>query len=126
MTKGGIALIVLAIIVVIVFIYSYNKSKNSTNTGANADTEKVCFDLPTSSDPSTFGPKYWAAFHTLAKDIPCAGCRGFAEKFVVYMHDIVNKKLGKKIYDQANFDYFNKAISMLNTGMDINTAFSTK
>lgn len=95
----------------------------STQNKKSSDIEKVCFNLPTTVDTSVFGPEYWNAFHTLASKIPCGGCRGFAEKFMVFFHDLVNVKTGAKIYDQANYNYFLSAISKLNSGVDFKTAF---
>jgi hypothetical protein len=89
-------LLLVAAVAIVVLIYKYvNKKNEATGT---------CFDLPTSSDPAVFGPKYWEAFHSLAHQIPCQACRGFAEKFIIFFHDVVNKKLGRPVYDQANYN----------------------
>lgn len=100
----GLGFLVLAGII----IYLYNKSKKEAAALASANsggTKRVCFDLPTSSVPADFGPAYWNAFQTIAADIPCEGCRTYAEKFISFFHDVVNRKVGKAVYDQANYDY---------------------
>lgn len=128
-TKYYIAGGVLLIIVIILIAY-YNKQKadekkiaDLEKQNANPTTEKVVFELPTSPDPSTFGPRYWEAFHTLSAKIPCTGCRAFAEKFVSYWHDLTNTKLKKPLYDAANYMYFNNAIAKLSNGVSIEDAF---
>lgn len=65
---------------------------------------KDCYNLPDSPEPAIFGPSYWFAFHDLTHRIPCPSCRTFAEKFMVFFHDVVNRKLEKKVYDQQNYD----------------------
>lgn len=88
-------------ILVILLIISHNKNK-----------EKVCYDLTKNPDPAVFGPQYWAAFHNLASRVPCGTCRGFAEKFMVFFHDVVNRKINHPIFDQKNYD---EMIVYLNT-----------
>lgn len=97
-----------ALFLVLVIIYFKNK-----------DTETVCYKLPNTTDPSKFGPDYWAAFHDLAHRVPCPGCRGFAEKFMVFFHDTVNLKTGKPIQDEQNFKQFTQLYCDLNAGKDV-------
>lgn len=103
---GKIVLIVLGVILALLGInYLINRNKQPQGT------QDINFRLPTSVDPSVFGPEYWKAFHTLAEKVPCGLCRGFAEKFIVFFHDTVNLKLGKKLHDPENYDKFTQLIS---------------
>lgn len=86
----------------VILIWYINKNKTIDSNGVQLD--KDCYLLPKSVDPLVFGPKYWAAFHDLTHKIPCAGCRDFAEKFMIFFHDFINVKLGKNIYDVQNFN----------------------
>lgn len=90
---GGILAIVL------IFIYARNK-------------ERVCYALPLNKDPKIFGPHYWSALHSIVERIPCGECRGFAEKFMVFFHDVINDKLSKPLYNSANYQ---EMITYLNT-----------
>lgn len=120
MEKNNIFIAVSIIVILGLLFFAYKKSK-----GVPVESlERQCFDLPTSVDPTVFGPKYWEAFHKLAAEVPCGGCRGFAEKFMVYFHDLVNLKTDKPIFDKATYEYFNKSIAKLNGGNDFKTAFN--
>lgn len=103
--KGGTVPILILLIIALILVISY------LNT-----TRVEVFALPRSSNPSVFGRHYWSAFHKLANDVPCAKCKGFAEKFMVFFHDTVNLKLGKPIFNQPNFDYFTQLFSDINAG----------
>lgn len=83
------------------------------------DSKTVCYDLPTTTNPEIFGPHYWAAFHDLGSRVPCPGCRGFAEKFLVFFHDTVNVKTGKPLYDKENFDQFTQMFCDIKEGKDV-------
>lgn len=106
-----IILLVIAIILLSALLYQQKRHESKTKT--------LCFDLPKTVDTTVFGPKYWSAFHTLAENIPCSGCRGFAEKFMVFFHDMVNKKLGKPLYDEKNFTFFTHLIADIDAGKDV-------
>lgn len=73
----------------------------------------VTYRLPKSKDTKVFGPEYWAAFHDLANRIPCDGCREDTNSFMVFWHDLVNIKTGKKVYDQKNFNEWIKRVDKL-------------
>lgn len=64
----------------------------------------TCYKLPTVSDPTKFGPYYWSAIHSIADRIPCSMCREDGKSLFVFAHDLVNLKLGKKIFNQENFN----------------------
>ena len=64
----------------------------------------VTLKLPNSVDAEVFGSKYWEAFHTLAKMIPCSICRKDAVPMMRFVHDIVNKKVGNPVFDKENHD----------------------
>lgn len=89
-------------------IYAYLRNKKEA--GEASPTERDCFSLPTTSNTEIFGPAYWKAFHQLAHQVPCSGCRDFAEKFMVFFHDMVNIKLSRPIYDQKNFDEMSELV----------------
>lgn len=95
--KKNIPYFILAaiLLIIVIFLFTANRKK---------ETEKVCYDLPLSADPKVFGPPYWASFHDLAHRVPCPECRSMAEEFMVFFHDVVNKKLAKPTYDQDNYD----------------------
>lgn len=112
-TQGILLAVGIAIIIAAYFIYqSWFK-----------DDDEKCFHLPKSPDPDVFGSAYWRAFHKLAADIPCSHCRGFAEQFMSFFHDLVNTKLGKPLYDANNYNYFLQSISKINGGQDFYTSF---
>lgn len=91
MNTKNILIGVLGLLVILLAV-SYFKNK-----------DKVCYVLPKTSDPKIFGPKYWAALHNITERIPCGSCRGFAEKFMVFFHDVVNAKLNRPLYDSSNY-----------------------
>lgn len=106
--KNQTLIILLIILVVAVVVYSmYQKNKR---------VETTCFELPLSRNPQVFGSQYWKTFHTLAHKVPCVFCREFAEKFMVFFHDVVNMKTGKPIHDQQNFDKFTQLFADINKG----------
>lgn len=96
----GITIIVLVVILAIL-IYRYHYSS--------------CFYLPDNSDPKVFGPSYWKALHSIVDRIPCPGCRSDAVPLMSFMHDIVNKKLDKPLWDEANFNTHVNQICKLKT-----------
>lgn len=91
MTTKNILIGVIALLVLILLI-SYFKNKG-----------KTCYELPENPNPTVFGPKYWAALHSMMSSIPCGTCRGFAEKFMIFFHDVINLKTNKPVYDPANY-----------------------
>lgn len=91
MTTKNILIGVIVLLAAII-LFSYMKNR-----------DKTCFLLPKNPDPTVFGPKYWEALHKMMGDIPCPICRGFAEKFMIFFHDTINKKLLKPVYNQANY-----------------------
>lgn len=112
MNTRNILIGVVILAIVLFFIYRNKQNK-----------DVVSYSLPRTPDPSVFGPKYWFALHDITGRIPCGYCRGFAEKFMVFMHDTVNKKLSKPLYDQENFNKFLIAYSSLADGGDFETSF---
>jgi len=59
-----------------------------------------CKDNPTSE---CWGPIIWSYLHGIVDAIPCPKCRSEGQKLMIFIHDIVNVKLGKEIYDKRNF-----------------------
>lgn len=94
-TKWWIVILVLAFIFVAIYLYN-NKI--------------LIFSLPRSKDKDVFGPPYWKSFETIAHNIPCPPCRQHGEQLVSFMHDVVNLKLGKPIYNKENFSRWKKYI----------------
>lgn len=64
----------------------------------------TCYTLPKNVDPNVFGPYYWKAFHDVADKIPCDLCRPYAQKFMIFFHDVINKKLGKPLFNETNYN----------------------
>lgn len=91
-TSNVILIAVLFLIIGIIISAWYIKSNN------------VCYDLPEHGSTSEWGPKYWAALSNIAHRVPCSLCRGEAEEMISFLHDRVNLKLDKKLYDEQNFD----------------------
>jgi len=64
--------------------------------------EETCGGLCTGFD----GSKIWRERMAQIKDpkkYECLTCQDEAEKQEIFTHDIVNAKLGKKIFDKSNF-----------------------
>lgn len=91
-TSNVVLIAVLFLIIGILVSAWYIKSKN------------VCYDLPEHGSTTEWGPKYWASLHSTVGKIPCSLCRGEAVEMVKFIHDRVNLKLEKKLYDEKNFD----------------------
>lgn len=72
------------------------------------------YELPLNPDTNVWGAKYWKAFHSIANRIPCSSCHDEAVSFVSFWHDVVNTKLGKKRYDEANFKQWTDKICEIN------------
>lgn len=56
--------------------------------------------------PDTCGPTMWFILHHMAeafRDTVCGECGGAAVAMMKFMHDGVNRKLGKPYYDEPNF-----------------------
>lgn len=70
----------------------------------------VIYSLPRTKDPEKFGPAYWKALHGIAEKIPCPPCRNDGTQLMAFMHDVVNLKLGKKIYNQENYSKWKKIV----------------
>lgn len=76
-------------------------------------SDYVVYKLPTNVGPDEFGKYYWNALHSTVERIPCSICRDEAVPLMKFMHDIVNKKLEKPIYDEKNFsEWINKVCEM--------------
>lgn len=95
-----------AVLLVAIIIFLNEKSKKQKES-------LTCYDLPTSVDPRIFGPSYWKSLHDVVHKIPCGVCRTFSEKFMIYFHDVINKKLKKPVYDQKNYDEIKQYLQSL-------------
>lgn len=82
----------------------YNEPTDTVTFKKKKDYDIVTFKLPSTIDATIFGPEYWKAFHTLAEMIPCSICRKDAVPMFRFVHDVVNKKLKKKLHDPENYD----------------------
>lgn len=108
---GLLIFIGLILIIATYFITEYLIDPSETVTiKPRRDYDIVTFKLPNSHDPDVFGPSYWKARHKLAEMTPCPGCRMDAVSHEKFFHDWVNKKTGKKIMYQENFDEWVKEI----------------
>lgn len=70
--------------------------------------------LPKDHNPNVFGPKYWFALHDIVDRIPCPSCREEAIPLMSFVHDFVNQKLKKPLYNPTNFYKHVSEISKLN------------
>ena len=52
------------------------------------------------------GSKVWEKRRKLIDEIDCESCNEEAHKLETFTHDIVNARLGKKVYDKENFHKF--------------------
>lgn len=84
--------------------------KKTVTIKPRKDYDIITLKLPNSIDTEVFGSKYWEAFHTLADMIPCSLCREDAVKMMVFVHDIVNKKIGHPVFDKQNYDKWIKKL----------------
>lgn len=115
MKTQNLLIILFAVAVAAMIIFIYNKKKQDALGSTKApDLETISYRLPTDVDPTIFGPKYWAAYHDLTSRIPCGTCREFAERFMIFFHDLVSLKLGKKLYDPVNFAEMSQLITTVN------------
>lgn len=53
--------------------------------------------------PDVCGSAWWGALHGVVSAINCSHCRGEAEKLMSALHDYVNWKLGKPLFNRRNF-----------------------
>jgi hypothetical protein len=82
----------------------FSEPSDTVKVKNKKDYDIVTFKLPNSIDADVFGPEYWKAYHKLTDMIPCSICRKDAVPMMRFVHDIVNKKLKKPIYDKENYD----------------------
>lgn len=61
---------------------------------------------PDEQPPSEWGPKKWRELEEWARSIPCLPCRDFGARAASAIHDVVNVKLGKPVYDPTNLRWF--------------------
>lgn len=95
------------------FKFVYEPSA-TVSVSKRPNNDIVTLKLPNTGDAEIFGPKYWEAFHALAARIPCSICRDGAIPLEIFKHDIVNLKLGKKVFDKANWDTMVAVVNELN------------
>lgn len=62
----------------------------------------VYYKLPKHGTPDEWGKYYWNALSTTAEKIPCGLCRGEAIEMISALHDTINFKLKKDLYDEDN------------------------
>lgn len=103
-----IGLLIFGAFVLILLTYlgteKYNEPTQPVTIKKRKDYDIVTFKLPNSIDAEIFGPEYWRAFHTLSEMIPCSICRNDAVPMFRFVHDVVNKKLKKPLFDKENYD----------------------
>jgi len=59
------------------------------------------------------GAKDWKKIDNVVNGIECESCRDEGKKLMSFAHDIVNAKLGKKIFDKKNFQTHAKQIECI-------------
>ncbi len=64
--------------------------------------EERCGGLCTGYD----GSKVWDARKKINDSIECESCKDEASKLETFTHDIVNVRLGKKVFDKSNWNNF--------------------
>lgn len=62
----------------------------------------TCYYLPKHGSPDSWGKYYWGALHSTIEKIPCSICRNEASEMMKAMHDTVNLRLEKPLYDKDN------------------------
>jgi len=60
------------------------------------------------------GQDIWTKRRKVTNEIPCETCREEANKLETFTHDIVNTRLGKKVYDKKNWDNFVDIVNCTN------------
>lgn len=100
-------IVILVLVVALIAFYIGRKWKFS---------DEVTFYLPTNKPLDVWGPEYWRAYHEISNRIPCEECRRDAVPLMVFMHDIVNAKKGKKLYDPQNFKMWQDKVAKINPG----------
>ncbi|MEE9215753.1 MAG: hypothetical protein V3U54_13440 [Thermodesulfobacteriota bacterium] len=60
------------------------------------------------------GSAVWKEREQANAKITCDNCRGKAEKLEVFTHDIVNGRIGKKIFDKKNWDEHVQIVNCVN------------
>lgn len=102
-------LVIFFLVVIIAMIAYFHNKKNDTNEiisksiSPDGEEKILTYRLPTSMDTDVFGPKYWSAIHSMAKEVPCSICRNEWESFTSFGHDFVNFKLDKPLWNEENF-----------------------
>lgn len=92
MKTGQVILIaILFLLIGIALSNWYNKSKN------------VCYNLPTEGSPEDWGRYYWEAIHNIADRIPCSSCREEGSELFSFIHDFINEKTKKPLFDPENY-----------------------
>lgn len=92
--KTGDAIILAAVFLIVGMLAAnwYIKSKGA------------CYDLPEDGPTTYWGPKYWAAIHSIAARIPCSLCRDEGAELFSFAHDYVNSKTDKPLFAPDNYN----------------------
>lgn len=111
--KRGLGWGIVALLIILIIIYYYSQKQKEVGAkrvskviSEDGQDKILTYRLPTDMDTEVFGPHYWAALHNLVENIPCSICRNDAIGLMRGMHDVVNVKLDKPVYDKENFDKF--------------------
>jgi len=83
-------ILIIALVLVVLYFIWYNSNR-------------TCYYLPKDHNPEKFGKFYWFALHDIVNRIPCPGCRQEAVPMLSFMHDLVNFKIEKPLFDKENF-----------------------
>ena len=57
-----------------------------------------------------WGPCIWGELHEVAGKIPCSECKPFGVRAMRAVHDMVNVKLGKPVFDPAGLLLFKREV----------------
>lgn len=101
---GLLIFIGLILIIATYIITEYWEPSDTVSIKHRGDYDVIKFKLPNSHDPDVFGPPLWKARHFLAEFTPCSACRIDTVSHEKFYHDWVNKKKGKKIKYNENYD----------------------
>lgn len=106
---------IVGISIAYIYIQFIRVPSETVSVSKRKNFDIMTFTLPNSIEDDVFGPKYWEAYNTLDKNIPCTICRNKAIPLGTFRHDIVNGIIEKPIFpfDKANWKYWVNKINEL-------------
>lgn len=70
-----------------------------------------CIQALKTGSKADWGPCIWGELHEVADRIPCDECKGFGVRAIRAVHDMVNVKLGKPLFDPKGFLLFAEQVN---------------